>query len=178
MHMIIRAIVYADDKLAALKKAKEVFEYLTDGEKPFDYYGLFGNDDYAEDRWGHFKSVYNLTEKDGIRLVEEGWESTVKDMEEYFEKGKEYLNKCKTVHDILSPDPKDADASMGRWYLGKLGSYDGSSVWLYDNDGSGIATRDHLDNTISKWKCLYEDRDKKNPYAGLDVWVVPADVHF
>ncbi len=176
MHMIIRAIVYAEDSLEAVEKAESIFERLTDGEKPFDYYGLFEKGDYAKDRWGHFKSVYNLNEKDGIRLVEEGWEHTVRDMEEYFKKGKAYLNKCKTVHDILNP--KKTDFCMGRWYLGKLGSCEGSSVWLYDNDGSGITTREHLDDTISKWKCLYEDHDKKNPYADLDLWVVPADVHF
>jgi len=174
MHMVIRAIVYANNKKEAVSQAEDVFEGLVE-RTTFDYYQMFDKEDKwggAKERWGNYSIAYKYNSKKGKKLVIDGWDSTYNDFKVYFDKAKEILAKCKSVDELLRRD------SMDRWYIGRLGAYEGSCCWLYDNDGSGITDEEHLDKTISKWKCFYEDKGKKNPYADLDLWVVPADVHF
>ena len=64
---------------------------------------------------------------------------------------------------------------MPRYQFQCIGQSGGSGIWLYDNDGSGIRTRHHLDNALTKWPDLDYTSEE---YKGLDVWVVPADVHY
>jgi hypothetical protein len=138
-------------------------------QQTYDYYQLFSEG--AESRWGDMPKVARYKSKEGKKMVEEGWDSTYRDAEEYFKKAKEFLANCKSVDDLLKSD------CMERWYLHKLGGYY-TGTWLYDNDGSSILNLTHLDDTLEKWKCLYDNQDKKNPYEKDAVWVVPADVHF
>ena len=163
MHMMIRALVYADKKESAINKGKDVFEMLTEGHHPFDYYQLFDDSDdwgSAKNRWDEQSKAVRYSTKEGKDLVSGGWK---------------YLNKCKDVNDFVK---SRSGADMSRYYLNQLGSYSGSAIWLYDNDGSGISDKGHLKDVLNKWECLYKDKEKKSPYDDLDVWVVPADVHF
>jgi len=54
-----------------------------------------------------------------------------------------------------------------RFFCHCLGQYQGSEVWLYNNDGSGIRNTTEL-----KWALNPEGISKKN------IWIVPADVHY
>ena len=178
MHMMIRALVYADKKEDAVQQAHSVFEMLTDGQYPFDYYQLFDDSDdwgSAKNRWDESPIAVKHSTKKGKELVSEGWKATLDNMRECFDKSKEYLNKCKDVNAFLK---NRSGADMSRYYLRQLGAYNGSAIWLYDNDGSGISDKGHLKDALNKWECLYKDKETKNPYDDLDVWVVPADVHF
>lgn len=47
-----------------------------------------------------------------------------------------------------------------------------------DDDGGGITDSKHLKNVLEKWKTLYEDEEKENPYKNLKIFVVPCDVHY
>ena len=169
MHMTIRAIVYAENKNNAVSQAEGVFTRLVERDT-FDYYSLFGEG--AEDIWGDRIVASKYKTKEGKKLVKDGWDFTYRDTKEYFKKVKKILKKYKNVDDFLDGDTFD------RWYLYKLGAYEGSSLWLYDDDGSGIRDEKHLNNVLDKWKHLYEDKNINNPYKNKDIWVVPADVHF
>ena len=68
---------------------------------------------------------------------------------------------------------------MVRHMMNQLGQYHGPAVRLYDADGEGIQDRRHIENVLSRWKVIYEDEGKRNPYAGSGpLWIVPADVHW
>ena len=73
------------------------------------------------------------------------------------------IDSCK-VSELLNNDP------MLQYDFFSIGDYNGASCWLYDDDGQGIKNRDHLNNTLNKWN----DDELK----GLDVYIVPADVHY
>jgi hypothetical protein len=63
------------------------------------------------------------------------------------------------------------------WYrCRQAGSVEGSAVWLYDHDGNGIRDSRHLSEVLNKWPSCH--KDKPNLYADMEVWVVPADVHY
>ena len=174
MHMVIRAIVYAKNQGEAVNVGEDVFNRLVEGTS-FDYYQLFnGNDDWgnAIERWGSQSIASKYKSKEGKELVVEGWESTYRDLKGCFNKAKEILAKHDTIDSLLRAN------SMDRWYIGQLGRTQGSNCWLFDNDGCGIMDEGHLDDTLEKWKCLYEDKDKPNPYKDYDVWGEPADVDF
>lgn len=49
---------------------------------------------------------------------------------------------------------------------------------LFDDDGETIRDRRTLNNTLDKYKCLYEDKGKKNPYEDDKVFIKDFDVHF
>ena len=88
----------------------------------------------------------------------------VKSVKKYF-RGKSQLN-------FLESD------GYLQYHLNQLGEYRGSSCWLYDDDGAGIKTRKHLNNTLNKWDKLYKVKGEVNPHKKDSIFVVPADVHF
>ncbi len=49
---------------------------------------------------------------------------------------------------------------------------------LFDDNGETIRDRRTLDNTLDKYKCLYEDKGKINPYKDDKVFIKDFDVHF
>ncbi len=67
---------------------------------------------------------------------------------------------------------------MFRYWCSILGSTGGAGVFLYDKDGEGVCDENHLENAINKFRSLYEEQEKINPYADKEVWVIPADVHY
>ena len=76
------------------------------------------------------------------------------------------------------PDGAEWDVQRVQYFLYGAGSYTGSSWWLYDSNGEAIRNKAHLDNVLNKWKCLYEDEHKINPYKDEKIWITKADVHF
>ncbi len=171
MHMIIRNIVYAPSKREALDKAESNMYYMIgdDGNAPFDYYTTFNTG--ASSYWGDkYKPVSKLTSKEGRKLVCDGWKSTLEEIRRHVKAVKNHFRGKSPVDFLASNDLQH--------HLSQLGEYRGSSCWLYGDDGEGIKKRRHLNDTLNKWKCLYEDKGEKNPYKNDSIFVVPADVHF
>lgn len=175
MHRVIRAIVYAQNKDEALSKAKGVFEGLCE-DRIFDYHTTFdtaGSSMSGRGRWGNITPIARVDSEKGKKLVDEGMEATKQ----------EFLKNIKIIRAVLKKKTNtelfqnDYDKKMFRHRCYVLGQYRGYSVWLYDNDGTGIRTPSHLKNVLNKWACL-DKEGKENPYKGLNVYVVPADVHF
>ena len=171
MHMIIRNIVYATSKREALDKAESNMYHMIgdDGNAPFDYYTTFNTG--ASSYWGDkYKPVSKLTSKEGRKLVCDGWKSTLEEIRRHVKAVKKHF---------IGKSPVDFLASNNlHHHLSQLGEYRGSSCWLYDDDGEGIKKRSHLNDTLNKWKCIYEDKGEENPNKDDSIFVVPADIHF
>tara|TARA_R100000306_G_scaffold11515_1_gene13649 strand:- start:170 stop:658 length:489 start_codon:yes stop_codon:yes gene_type:complete len=162
MHKIIRSIVYADSENKALSSARGVFDRLTEGQRPFDYYDMFNNG--GTSHWGRkYPAVARLDSRTGKRMVVDGWKFTIREMRQHLNRIRKMIDSCK-VSELLNDDP------MLQYDFFSIGDYNGASCWLYDDDGQGIKNRDHLNNTLNKWN----DDELK----GLDVYIVPADVHY
>ena len=191
MHMLICAIVYAKDEKGAFEKATEIFDkFVGTDENPgmFDYYTTF--DDKTSQvsgpvRWGNLPAVARAGSPEGKKLIDEGmnvtWDEFKRNMEkvrkavelftdeELFE---ERVDKEKEVAIELGGGWEEGRFILGmaRHYMYRAGQYGGPSVFLYDNDGEGIRSRRHLANVLNKWS--------SKEYKKLDVFVVPADVHY
>lgn len=183
MHMLIRALVYANSKDEALSEARDVFDQLTD-HGPFDYYTMFDTTGTAvsgRSRWGpwmkeEYGEIVDAARADsdvGEHLIEQAWQYTAEEFEDSIEAVREAL-------DTFSNEEireEEGDAFLVRYKFYKIGMHRGSAIYLYDHDAEGIRRREQLDNVLNKWESTYADKDKPNPYADKDVWVVPADVH-
>jgi len=166
MHMVIRAIVYANSREEAKVRAERVFKDLTENEEPFDYYSIGFRD-------GSQANAFKATSKQGKELLERGMKLMAGDFGRSLEAIRQHINK---PNNVLMLDGEET-GSLWRYHCYQLGMYRGPAVWLYDDDGEGIRDSEHLENALNKWRCLYEDDGKPNPHANDEVWVVPADVH-
>lgn len=188
MHQCIRFIIYAKTPEQACIKAQDLLdERLTGDGRPFDYGNVL--DLKANNNWG----VANVTladSKDGKKLIKDGIDYTKKHFMESIKEVRLILDKY-SDDEIFEEreDPKKdlkkaiinklegkSDRGMWKHSFYQVGKYDGSDIFLYDNDGESIRDSHHLKNTLDKWKCLGENRPKLDPDD--KVWVVCADVHF
>lgn len=158
MYMHIRALVYANSRLEAIATAEEdVFVVLTTGQHaPFDSYHVDSQAISADSAKGQGDIAESLilTKAALFRNLEE-----VRD----------------GLRSLTNEGVYTAGGAGLRHSLYKAGQYQGSEIFLYDQDGEGIRNRKHLDNVLSKWVC--NDNGKPNPYANVDIWVVSAKVH-
>jgi hypothetical protein len=163
MHMVIYSLVEASTHDDALATGKTVFDRLV-GADPhagavFDYYVCFDEEDTSvagKARWGELPTAAPVDSNDGQELLEKGWEATKEEFERNLERVKEAI-------DELSDEEIMRDEDLARHAFHQVGAYDGPSVFLYDQHGSGIRHRGQLDR-------LLEESE--------DLWIVPADVHF
>lgn len=179
--MVIRAIVYAENKDKAQDKAETVFERLVE-DTQFDYYVSFDKDGMGmsgKDRWVKLPAVAEATSRKGKKLIDEGMQFTKVAFTEAMKEIR-FITEKYSDKDIFEEKDKDSGNLGGffKHYVYRVGQYRGSSVWLYDSEGEGIKRPTHLKGVLEKWKCLYEDEGKENPYEKLKVYVVPADVHY
>ena len=184
MHMVIRVLTYAKNQEQALEQAETILERLTDNQQPFDYYTMFRDEDSSpvsgKGRWGSGIPVAaKARSQKGKKLIEEGWKATVDEFTRHMTKIRRILS-LYTDEEIMSecsndPKIKDMDLTLARHDMYKAGSYEGSAIWLYDQDGSGIRDKEHLANVMGKWPHLDETH---KAFEKLDLWVVPADVHY
>ena len=177
MHMVIKAIVYATNPEEALDNARSIFDNLCE-RGTFDYFTMFdetGSSVSGRGRWGDLIPVANEDSPEGIKLVNEGWESTVSDFNEAMEEIRKNIILL-TNEEIME---EQGDSFLIRYRFHQIGQYEGSEIWLYDNDGSGIRSKHHLNNALNKWPDLKAvSEEDAGKYDGLDVWVVPTDVHY
>jgi len=198
MHKVIRVMVYAEDPEDAMAKAKEILDQLTENQQPYDYYCTFDDENTivsGKARWGELPVAAKYDSDEGKKLVDEGWKFTEEAFMNSIEKVRLGLNKF-TYEELMDERSRELDEDlrpvydelvvMFRYTCDSIG-YSHYDVWLYDQDGEHIRTPHHLKNVLTKWACLKkkDDEDDKpglpqpDPdYDGLDIWVVPADVHY
>jgi len=163
MHMVIYTLVEASTRDEALATGKTVFDRLV-GAVPhagavFDYYVTFDEDETTvagTARWGDLPVAAAVESDEGEELLEHGWEATKEEFQRNLDRVKEAL-------DEFSDEEIMRDEDLARHAFHQIGAYDGPSVFLYDEHGSGIRHRGPLNRIL-------DERDGP--------WVVPADVHF
>lgn len=182
MHMVIRAIVYAKTADEALKKGKTIFDRLIENGIVFDWYTTFDDNTSTTSgkaRWDNIPPVAKTDSAEGKKLIEEGMKYT---RDEFFERTQDLRSILAKYSNAELFETNYLDVSgcgvSFRYTASCIGQYEGCCIWLYNNDGCGIKNPTHLENVLNKWKCNYEKYGIENPYKELDVWVVPADVHY
>jgi len=163
MHMVIYSLVEASTRDEALSTGKTVFDRLV-GAAPhagavFDYYATFDDDETTvagSARWGDLPVAAPVDSDAGEELLERGWEAT----EEEF---KQNLNRVKEALDELSDEEIMRDEDLARHAFHQVGAYDGPTIFLYTEHGTGIRHRGQLDRVLEESE---------------ELWIVPADVHF
>ena len=163
MHMVIYALVEASTHDDALAIGKSVFDRLV-GADPyagavFDYYVTFDEKDTSvagQARWGELPTAAPVDSDDGQDLLKRGWEAT----KEEFERN---LDRMKEAIEALSDEEIMRDEDLARHAFHQVGAYDGPTIFLYTEYGTGIRHRGQLDR-------LFEESE--------ELWIVPADVHF
>jgi len=112
--------------------------------------------DAGKARWGELPTAAPVASDNGQALLERGWEAT----KEEFERN---LDRVKEAIDELSDEEIMRDEDLARHAFHKVGAYDGPTIFLYTEHGTGIRHRGQLDRLLEKSEVL---------------WIVPADVHF
>ncbi|WP_440992355.1 hypothetical protein [Haloarchaeobius baliensis] len=163
MHMVIHALVEASTQDDALATGKTVFDRLV-GAVPhanpvFDYYVTFDEDETSvagTARWGQLPVAAPVDSAAGEKLLERGWNATKEEFQRNLDRVKEAL-------DEHSDEEIMRDADLARHAFHQVGAYDGPTVFLYDEHGSGIRHQGKLDRLLDESE---------------DLWIVPADVHY
>ena len=172
MHMIIQVILPASNKEEALDMAKPVFDGITGEGKPFDYYQTFdepGTVVSGKGRYGAVPAVLKVSTKAGMKMVNQGFAATRGEFLHNIARIRKSLIKY-TDEQLFGEGEitnTDLDLTLARHNMYNAGKYDGSSVWQYDQWGSGIRTPRELKSAMNV-------ELKK----GESLYVVPADVHF
>lgn len=180
MHMIVRVLVNAEDADEALEAAKYVMDDLVGDDRPFDYWTDFVEEKSmvsGVSRWGERPYAQRVhTEKHPFYIMD-GRKQVYGAMET---NRNAFMYDLKIVREMLSKytddqlfeeakvDGVDYVDSPGffRHRCHCLGQYQGSQVWLYDSDGSGIRTPRELASILN------------HEYNDGPLWMVPFDVHY
>jgi len=143
--MVIYALVEASTENEALAAGKTVFTRLVGAEPHscvvFDYFVTFDEEDTSvagKARWGELPPAAPVDSDDGQDLLERGWEAT----KEEFERN---LNRVKEAIDELSDEEIMRDEDLARHAFYQVGAYDGPTIFLYTEHGTGIRHRGQLD---------------------------------
>jgi hypothetical protein len=163
MHTVIYLLVEASTRDDALATGKTVFDRLV-GASPhatavFDYYVTFdesGTSVAGKARWGDLPVATPVDSDDGQELLERGWEATKSEFQRNLDRVRDALEE-------LSDEEIMRDKGLARHAFYQVGAYDGPTIFLYDEHGSGIRHRDHLDRILEE---------------NENLWIVPADAHY
>lgn len=174
MYMLIRIIVPAKDERQAFTKAENVLNRLVDGEKFFDYYSTFDNEQTRDSfvDWSHLPPVMLANSPEGKNFIERGWEITVEGFMEALEHVKlavQYLSPEEITERTYPEDlPADIKKKINvlciRVYFEELSDRPGYPKYLY-HEHEPIMSKDDLEFALK-------------PEEGLNVYVIPADVHY
>ncbi len=171
MTTLILAIVYGRDKHEALTRADYVFERLKQ-ENMIVEYSLLGR------RWTKLPFVVKVHSQAGKQFIAERWQATKKGFTTAITMVREGINRYSDDALFSNLVAVGGQPRMFRYWCSVVGGVGGTSIFLYDNDGEGIREEDHLANALSKWRFLYEEDGKANPYHDKEVWVVPAHAEY
>jgi len=173
MDMIIAVIVHAKDQEEAYKKGEDVFERFTEEENLFDYYMTFeGEEDDWKGRWSHLPAVVLAQSPEGTDFIEEGWRLTVDGFMDAFEHVKlalQYLSPEEIMERTYPEDlPEDIKRKINvlsiQAYFGELSNRPRYPKFLYHEQEPILSKRD-LESALK-------------PEEGLNVYVIPAYVHY
>jgi hypothetical protein len=106
----------------------------------------------------------------GEELVDRGWDATTDSYQRSFDRVEEFLS----THD---PQNFWEEQEIHMEYaldFQRIGQFEGPATFLYDQDGVGIRNRGHLESVRNYWT----DLGDSEPYENLELYVVPADVHY
>src|SRR6056297_3671507 len=163
MHTVIYSLVEESTRDEALATGKMVFDRLvgasTHADAVFDYYVTFdesGTSVAGKGRWGDLPVAVPVESDDGQELLERGWDATKSEF-------KRNLDRVREALEELSDEEIMRDEELARHAFHQVGAYDGRTIFLYDEHGSGIRHRDHLNRILDESENL---------------WIVPADVHY
>ena len=166
MHSLVGIIVYSTDEESALKQAKEIMKEHEE-QNYFDCYQTFDEEDHG---FGDLPTVMKAESTEGRIFINCLMGYT---MQQFFE-GLSVVRKVLSSKTDWEIWESRHDPEMIRFRFNMLGSYGGSTINLYDNDGEGIQERGHLNNVLDKWECLPESHAE---YESLTIYVVPVDAH-
>jgi len=174
MHMLVRIIVHAEDEKQAFGKAEKALNELTKGEKYFDGYATFDNEEIRDSYvdWSYLQPVMLASSPNGKHFIEMGWKYTVEGFMEAFEQVKlavQYLS-LEEIMERKYPEglPEDIKKRINilsiQVYFDELGNQPGHPKYLY-HDHEPILSNEDLEFVLK-------------PEEGLKVYVIPADVHY
>ena len=173
MYMIIRVIVDAKNEEEALKKGKDSLERFTGEGKHFDYYMTFDREGNEwKGNWCHLPPVVLASSPEGKHFIDVGWKYTVEGyMEalEYVKLAVQYLSPEEIMERRYPKDlPKDTKEKINvrsiRVYFDELGNQPGNPKFLY-HEFEPIFCEEDLEFALT-------------PKEGLNVYVIPAYVHY
>jgi len=174
MYMLIRIIVHAKDGKQAFTKAENALNELVKGEKFFNYYSTFDSErtrgSYVD--WSHLPPVMLASGPEGKHFIEMGWKHTVEGFMEAFEHVKlavQYLSPEEIMERIYPKDlPADIKKKINvlciRVYFEELSDRPGHPKFLY-HEHEPIMSKEDLEFALE-------------PEEGLNVYVIPADIHY
>ncbi len=153
--MVIYSLVDASTQDEALATGKTVFDRLvgasSHGEAVFDYYVTFdesGTSVAGKARWADLPVATPVESEEGEDLLERGWEAT----EAEFQRN---LDRVRDALEELSDEEIMRDDGLARHAFHQVGAYEGPTIFLYDEHGSGIRHRDQLDRILDESESLW-----------------------
>ena len=189
MHKLIGVIVYALNEEDAIDNASAILGKIV-RRGDYDYYILLG-DEYTTRRWGDLKPVYRADSEDGKKLINDLMDKTFNEFkeklnivrkilktfsdEEIFEQQTNII-KCIALNKAQIKEWKTLlhHLSLIKHYFYCLCDYSCLNTYLIDNDGEPIHNFNHLKKVLEKWR----RSNGYTPYEDMNVYIVPADVHY
>lgn len=136
MHYRNIFLVHADNKEDALAQAHTLADRMCDeGSGSFDWY------DDTEGRWPECNKPMLAESEEGKALIADAWSGQLEEYKRAYEKIAEFLKTSPTFDTFMQLESSE----MIRYYMYTLGKYDGSGVYLYGDDGSGLMRQRDLD---------------------------------
>lgn len=170
-HQLIHGLVYSPSQDHALKHAKQDIFHPLVQKQVFDRFDTFEPSGYgvsAREKWGDLPAAILAEKPLGQELIDLGWMSTVTEYQHGLNQVQEFLDNHET-NEIWNDKEIYNEYQTG---FQQIGERQGSSTFLYDPEGQGIRTRDHLDYVLSSEETRSEELEN------LDLYVVSVDVRY
>jgi len=186
--MLIAFIVYAQNEDEAYAHAEKLVNELCSVDI-FDYYLSLDDKDA---QWS-LPRVMRADSPEGKRLIDQLMNATWREFKEHItilrnlfevfsdeeifeEKPSELASLALSIKNDKRLEDRLSGAS---YYLHSCSRYACSHAsYLFNHDGFPIMNRKALNSALSKWRDLFEEQGEENPFADLNVYVVPFDVHY
>jgi hypothetical protein len=175
MHKPLGVIVYANSRNEAQQIAEQMFnnnEGLTEDNWHQE----------IEKRWTDAITVpHKATSKKGKEFIDMLMSYTKEEFQRHLREAQELVNQYSAdelFEGRLQSGEHDNELGLFRYLCYHLSGYNIGENWLISWEGEFIRSQHELDNTLDKYKCIYEDKNQPNPYKNQDIWVVPFDIHY
>jgi hypothetical protein len=160
--MQIGIITYGESKPIAREVAENILnDMIGETHYPFDYGSTIGKTVSVKGDYG--RKIISGCMKATIREFLYNIKNVRKLLDRFSDKE---LASCEY---ISRQEDSTNSTGMTRFWMFKSGQYKGDTIYLYDNDGEGIRTREGLNSVLNQWG---------EPVKGQKVYVTPFDVHY